>query len=468
VIEDGAGVDAHSIVSLYMVLLVVSLPLVGAVELRLVYDANGNLVTGDGKFRVYNSLNQLSKIYNGTSASDPLLEEYTHHPLEERVLMKKVYSGGMLQETTVYISRTFVQVINSSGTYNYTYIYHEGQLVAQSVNGVKLFIHGNHEGSSSVVTNASGAVIERTEYSPFGEQLNQSGVRYGYEGKEYSGAVGDTDFNFRKYKPEWGLFTQPDDVIQNVYDPQMLNRYSFERNNPYKYVDEDGHSPAYAWGFAIGFAFGAVNYGYTHQGEGWGSIANFAGYMARGIGHGVVGGAVGVGTVAFATSGGRIAATAGGVGLLRTAGLALIGGTGYVADQAIDGQPVDYGDLAIFAAGNALPTGVSLRAGTFISSSNPFASNTLRLADDQIRGNVLTMGGQNYLAYISGGSSYSAAVTNTILDRPGVQLNRGGHSAKYEIKTSSGGRYPTSNVNWRPRLAGTPGGKGGGSSFGGR
>jgi len=224
------------------ILLVISLPLVHAAELRLTYDANGNLVTGDGKYRVYNSLNQLSKIYNGTSTSDPLLEEYTYHPLEERILMKKIYSGGSLQETTVYISRTFVQVINSSGTYNYTYIYHEGQLVAQSVNGVKLFIHGNHEGSSSVVTNASGGVVERTEYSPFGEQLNQSVVRYGYEGKEYSSTVGDTDFNFRKYNPEWGLFTQPDDIIQNIYDPQALNRYSFERNNPYKYTDPTGHT----------------------------------------------------------------------------------------------------------------------------------------------------------------------------------------------------------------------------------
>lgn len=30
--------------------------------------------------------------------------------------------------------------------------------------------------------------------------------------------------------------------MQNVYDPQLLNRYAFERNNPYKYTDDDGHS----------------------------------------------------------------------------------------------------------------------------------------------------------------------------------------------------------------------------------
>jgi hypothetical protein len=52
---------------------------------------NGNLAIGDGKFRVYNSFNQLSKIYNGSNTTGLLLEEYTYHPIEERILVKKVY-----------------------------------------------------------------------------------------------------------------------------------------------------------------------------------------------------------------------------------------------------------------------------------------------------------------------------------------------------------------------------------------
>jgi len=37
-------------------------------------------------------------------------------------------------------------------------------------------------------------------------------------------------------------FIQPDTVIQNVYDPQSLNRFSFEGNNPIKNKDPTGHS----------------------------------------------------------------------------------------------------------------------------------------------------------------------------------------------------------------------------------
>jgi|GEM_PF-4633337 len=50
------------------------------------------------------------------------------------------------------------------------------------------------------------------------------------------------DFHFRKYRADLGIFVTPDNQIDNVYDPQCLNPYSFERNNPYRNVDPDGHS----------------------------------------------------------------------------------------------------------------------------------------------------------------------------------------------------------------------------------
>ena len=72
-----------------LVLLVVMLPVCFADSLSLTYDKNGNLVTGDGFYRIYNSLNQLWKVYNGSDTS-LLLQEYTMHPVEERVLVKNV------------------------------------------------------------------------------------------------------------------------------------------------------------------------------------------------------------------------------------------------------------------------------------------------------------------------------------------------------------------------------------------
>ena len=207
-------------------------------RLNLSYDANGNLISGDGFRRTYNSLNQLSEIRN---SSGGLLESFTYHPTEERVLVKKVYSGGALSETVYYFDENFVRVVNSSGSYDFTYVIHEGQRVAQEVNGNKKFIHNDHLGSTSIVTDQNGDVVENTLYSPSGEILSGGVVAdRQYEGKEFSRVTGDYDFHFRRYRPDWMLYTKPDDQIK-PYDPQQLNRYMFERGNAYKYTDEDGH-----------------------------------------------------------------------------------------------------------------------------------------------------------------------------------------------------------------------------------
>jgi len=229
-------------IGIVLTFLVVSMPFCLAQEMSLTYDANGNLITGDGKYRVYNSLNQLWRIYNGSNTSI-LLEEYTYHPVEERVFIKEVYNNtGAIIETTFYINQNYVQVINASGTFNFTYYYVQGQLVAQDLNGIKTFFATDQKNNIVAVMNSSGSVVDNITYGPYGEVLSGGNTsRYQYEGKEYDSRVGDTDYNARKFKQDWGIFGQPDTIIQNVYDSQSLNRYSFERNSPYNKIDPTGH-----------------------------------------------------------------------------------------------------------------------------------------------------------------------------------------------------------------------------------
>lgn len=230
------------LISIIFALLIISLPICFATEINLQTDANGNLETGDGFYRQYNSLNQLYRVYNGTNATGTPLEEYTYDPIEERVAIKKDY---VKNETTYYFTPNNVRVVKFNGSvYNYTYAYHEGQLIAQiNPDGSKYFIHGNHEGSSSVITNESGAVIESTNYDPYGTILSGGNkTRYNSEGKEYDSVVKSTNFNFRQQGiAGTPLFQQPDTLISNVYNPQDLNRYSFELNNPMKNKDPTGH-----------------------------------------------------------------------------------------------------------------------------------------------------------------------------------------------------------------------------------
>ncbi|MFH0978133.1 MAG: RHS repeat-associated core domain-containing protein [Candidatus Woesearchaeota archaeon] len=266
-----------SVIALFLCLTVISIPVAIASQQNLVYDANGNLITGDGKYREYNAFNQLVKVRQGNSTAGTLLEDYIYHPTEERVLVKRIYDGtNEPRKIILYVNENFVReygALNSGYLkINDTYytkddagtigeIKYNGTRLAKDKNftkGKTLFYHNDQKSSVAVVTNGTGSIIEQTFYEPFGKILaGGTKTRYTYEGKELDSLSSNFDFHFRQYNPEWAKFTQPDTVIQNVYDPQSLNRYSFERNNPYKNIDKTGHQIPPAWPLFMG-QFGAI------------------------------------------------------------------------------------------------------------------------------------------------------------------------------------------------------------------
>ncbi len=230
-------------ITVFMASLIVLLPVCFADSISLTYDDNGNLVTGDGFYREYNSLNQLWKVYNGSDTSGNLLQEYVMHPTEERVLVKKVYyTNESLKETVYYVNDEFVRVINSSGTYDTTYVKHEGQRIGElKPDGTKQFNHPDMLGSSHLVTNELGEGISNFSQTPYGVILDSENVsRYSYTGQEYDDVIEDYDYHARRYKADLGKFTSPDPIIADPYNPQLLNSYAYTINNPYIYVDPDG------------------------------------------------------------------------------------------------------------------------------------------------------------------------------------------------------------------------------------
>ena len=236
--------------------LIISLPFAFAEELSRTYDKNGNLVYDSQTdiFREYNELNQLIRIRQGNTSNGQILEEYTWHPVEERILIKDVYYNNTKNYTVYYISNEYIVIENSTGNYTEENIYQDNILVAQvDTNGNKIAVHPDHEGSSTTLTDAQGNIIETTFYSAYGEILSGGKTsRFDYEGKEYDSVVQDYDFGFRKYNPDVPpIFYQPDTLIPNVYDPQSLNRYAFERNNPYRYIDRYGHQQSQAEGHYV-------------------------------------------------------------------------------------------------------------------------------------------------------------------------------------------------------------------------
>ena len=207
--------------------------------IRQVQNGGGNLVTGDGYYREYNELNQLTIIRNGSAVTSPQLENYTYDPFGQRIKIMRNDSAN----TTIYTPfKELMRIVNSSGTYDFTYVYDGSTLVARvNPDGSKWYYHPDHLSSTSLITDQNGNVVENTFYSPYGELLG-GGTS---DVKLYTGQFKDqTDFYMlgsTPYNPEWALRLKPDPMIPNPYNPQYLNSYSYALGNPYKYRDTTGN-----------------------------------------------------------------------------------------------------------------------------------------------------------------------------------------------------------------------------------
>jgi RHS repeat-associated protein len=112
------------------------------------------------------------------------------------------------------------------------------------------YYHTDAIGSVRMITDASGAVLARYDYQPFGLPLDQNPPpppeRRQFAGKERDTETGYDYFGARYYASGNGRFTTVDpllDVEQALVDPQMWNRYTYVANRPLKFVDPDGRNP---------------------------------------------------------------------------------------------------------------------------------------------------------------------------------------------------------------------------------
>ena len=103
------------------------------------------------------------------------------------------------------------------------------------------YIHTDALGTPVAVTDASGNVIERSEYEPYGKVLKpetpQDGP--GYTGQVFDSATGLNYMQQRYYDPAIGRFLSVDPVAAREKGDNF-NRYAYAFNNPYKFTDPDG------------------------------------------------------------------------------------------------------------------------------------------------------------------------------------------------------------------------------------
>jgi RHS repeat-associated protein len=126
---------------------------------------------------------------------------------------------------------------------------HRAEEAGEIVGEETFYLHHDHLGSPSVITNGSdapGDVVKRQRFSPFGSPEMEEGaadVSTGFAGLEADGDSGLVNMRGRLYDPELGRFVSADPFTPAADWTQGLNRYAYVFNNPLNLTDPSGFGP---------------------------------------------------------------------------------------------------------------------------------------------------------------------------------------------------------------------------------
>lgn len=133
-----------------------------------------------------------------------------------------------------------------SGTITSEFIYFGGTRIARrdtsSGNPTYYFI-GDRLGSARVVANATGTVVEESDFQPFGvERVITDNLDNNYK---FTGHERDTESSldhtlYRQYSSSLGRWQSPDRMAGKPDNAQSWNRYSYVMNDPTNSIDPAG------------------------------------------------------------------------------------------------------------------------------------------------------------------------------------------------------------------------------------
>ena len=233
-------------------------------------DDNGNLLTDDIYDYQWDALNRLRSV---TRISDGLIIATSAYDCQNRRMRKVVTNSGSLDGTTDYYYAGWrvceeYTLTGSSETLKYQYVwgatYHDeliarddrqgGATVTQLNDGTgadRQFQHGNTLFSVFAVTDETGAVLERYQYDPYGNQtvmdasfnvLTDSAIdqEFSYTGQRFDAETDLYYYKNRYYSPDQGRFISRDPI---GYSGTSLGLYEYVQSNSLNYEDFSGLIP---------------------------------------------------------------------------------------------------------------------------------------------------------------------------------------------------------------------------------
>lgn len=182
-------------------------------------------------------------------SSAPGKASYGYDGHGRRTLVSYTSGANRLQ---VYTQDGRLVLTQDSAQGRTEHLYLGSQLIGEvhSASGAS-YLHTDALGSPVATTQASGAILSRTRYEPYGGVAAGTNPKvHGYTGHAQDADTGLVYMQQRYYEPVIGRFLSVDPVVANTKDGGLFNRYNYASNSPYKYKDPTGRIAETVWDVA--------------------------------------------------------------------------------------------------------------------------------------------------------------------------------------------------------------------------
>ena len=196
------------------------------------YDGNGCL-TGGPQSTTFDSLSRVTQIVSGGTTND-----YWTDPLNRQA--RKSVNGT--DTNYLYDGNQLIATYDDSGELISRFICGDGidEHFINITSSGNVYLHMDRIGSVIAETDASGGVLNKFAFSPFGESSSVSSSNFGYTGQRYDSEIGLYNYKMRYYSPTIGRFLQPDPL---GYEAGDLNMYTYVGNDGLNLTDPLGLNP---------------------------------------------------------------------------------------------------------------------------------------------------------------------------------------------------------------------------------
>lgn len=217
------------------------------------YDKNGNATSARGTSIQWTSYNLPSAITSGTVSSS-----FAYTPNRRFWKQSAQYTGG--PETSIYIGGIFEKVSGATTT-DYLHLIPAGSATvvlirSTGTNNETYYVTSDHLGSSSLITDHTGAIKLNASYGAYGTRRGSNwagapsatdwtniskSTRHGFTEHTMLDNLNLIHMNGRVYDNVIGRFLSADPALDPADTSQASNPYSYVFNNPLTYIDPRGY-----------------------------------------------------------------------------------------------------------------------------------------------------------------------------------------------------------------------------------